>query len=74
MHIEKIINEVFAFPLELINDELLLRNIDTWDSMTHMILIVKIEETFDIQLSGDEIVEFQSIKDIKEALRKRDKL
>jgi acyl carrier protein len=74
VHIEKIINEVFAFPLELINDELLLRNIDTWDSMTHMVLIVKIEETFDIQLSGDEIVEFKSIQDIKEALRKRDKL
>lgn len=74
MNIEKIINEVFAFPLESINDELLLRNIDTWDSMTHMILIVKIEETFDIQLSGDEIVEFKSIQDIKQALRKRDKL
>ena len=34
--------------------------VDAWDSIGHMGLIAEIEETFDIVLDGDDIIEFGS--------------
>ena len=38
-----------------------LKNFSNWDSMNHMILITQIESEFNIQLSGDEIADIQTV-------------
>lgn len=68
MAIEKIFSEVFALPEGTIDDSLALRDIPAWDSLTHMMLIIRLEETYQIQLSGDEIADMKSVGDARSAL------
>lgn len=68
MTIEKIIADVFGLPESSINDGLRLSDIATWDSMAHMQLIVALEESFNVQLSGDEIADMKSVGDARQLL------
>jgi acyl carrier protein len=71
MSLERIFAEVFSIPETTVNDTLALREISSWDSMSHMMLIARVEETFAIEFTGDEIADFRSVKDVREALAKR---
>jgi acyl carrier protein len=71
MSLERIFAEVFSIPETRVNDMLALREISSWDSMSHMMLIARVEETFAIEFTGDEIADFSSVKDVREALAKR---
>jgi len=73
MKLEIVLGEVFSLAPEKIYDSLSLQNIETWDSMTHMVMIIRLEEAFEIQFSGDEIADIRSIGDIREILTKRGK-
>jgi len=65
MKTETIFSNVFSIPLQDIHDFTKLHDIPTWDSMTHMVLITALEEEFQIQLSGDEIADMQTVGDAK---------
>ncbi len=69
MKFEELIADVFAINASEVSNELLLRDIATWDSMSHMLLIARLEETFAVQFSGDEIADFKKIGDIRATLR-----
>lgn len=69
MSLEKIFSEVFLLPELSVVDSLQLRDIPSWDSLAHMMLIVRVEETFQIQFSGDEIADTRSVSDLRAALR-----
>lgn len=71
MSLERIFAEVFSIPERTVNDSLALREISSWDSMSHMMLIVRVEEAFSVELTGDEIADFRSVKDVREALDRR---
>jgi acyl carrier protein len=72
MSLERIFAEVFSIPEETVNDSLELRDIASWDSMSHMMLITRLEEAFAVEFTGDEIADFRSVKDIREALKRRE--
>ena len=46
----------------VIVEELEYQSIDEWDSVGHMELIAELEETFDIALDADDIINFSSFK------------
>ena len=71
MNLERVVAEVFAVDEGRINDELELRGIASWDSMSHMMLIARLEEAFSVEFTGDEIADFRSVKDIRKALDRR---
>ena len=71
MTLEGIFADVFAIPEKTVNDGLALRNISSWDSMSHMMLIARVEETFSVEFTGDEIADFRSVQDVREALSRR---
>jgi acyl carrier protein len=71
MNLERIFAEVFSIPERTVNDALALREISTWDSMSHMMLIARVEEAFSIEFNGDEIADFRSVGDVREALNRR---
>jgi acyl carrier protein len=50
---------------------LAIHTIDTWNSLTHIELVVSIEEKFGLQLTEDEIAEMTSIAVIMRVLRDR---
>lgn len=43
-------------------DNLKYQDIPTWDSVGHMALMAALEETFEIELDIDDIIEFSSFK------------
>lgn len=69
--VENVLSEVLQMPVAAITDDLTMKDTDAWDSLKHMELIVALEQSFDIQLSFDEIVAMQSVNQIKRVLRER---
>lgn len=68
-------NNVFkeSFMVEEIQlEELIYQSVVSWDSVGHMGLIAQLEETFDIMLDTDDIIDFSSYKIGKEILKKYD--
>ena len=69
--IETLMADLFNLKNEDITDSLTMTNTDGWDSLKHMELIVSIEQTFSIELTFDEIVAMQTLKDIKKILKEK---
>ena len=57
---------------ELIKDDLAYDTIPEWDSVGHMRLMAAIEDTFDIMLDTEDILDFGSFGKGKEILQKYD--
>lgn len=68
MSLEKKIAETFTLPETSVADPLALSDIPTWDSLSHMMLIVRLEQDYAIQFSGDEIADLRSVGDIRATL------
>jgi acyl carrier protein len=62
---------VLGIPAGDISDSTNFDSVETWDSMTHMILINEIEAQFQLELSGDEIADIKTIGDAKRILAGR---
>lgn len=69
------INDIIKNILKVNNEDVLkdlgIYDVDNWDSLTHMSLIVEIEDNFNIELSGDEISEMISFGKIREILNSK---
>jgi acyl carrier protein len=48
-----------------------MKDVDAWDSLKQMELIVSLEQSFGVELSFDDIVAMQSVGEIKRVLRER---
>jgi len=69
--VEGLLAEVLQVPAAKITDDLAMADVDAWDSLKHMELVVALETTFDIQLTFDEIVAMRSVREIKRVLGER---
>ncbi len=66
-------NSVFCDTLQIQEDQLeglQYQGTDLWDSVGHMTLMAELEDTFDIMLETDDIVDFSSYEKGKEILKK----
>ena len=54
-------------------DDVRLMSFAEWDSLSHMFFITKLEETYEIELTGDEIADMQTIGDIKRVITSKGK-
>ena len=68
--------EAFVKSLELsedmVNSQLAYQGVENWDSVGHMSLVAELEDTFDIMLETDDIIDFSSYDKVIEILRKYD--
>lgn len=69
MKLEKLISEALSVAEESLKDSTELRSIPAWDSMTHIVLITRLEEGFSVQLTGDEIADMKTVGDARRFLR-----
>lgn len=69
-------NKAFMETLEITEDKLgeglVYQSINAWDSVGHMELIAAIEDSFDIMMETDDIIDFGSYEKGKEILKKYD--
>ena len=69
--IEKIMAEVLNKSEADITDDLTMDDIEAWDSLKHMDLILSLEQAFSIELTIDEIIIMNSVVAIKKVLDNR---
>lgn len=61
--------EIFNIEKEKLNG-LKYQDIDNWDSVGHMGLIAALEDSFEIMMDTDDIIDFSSYEQGKDILRK----
>ncbi len=73
MKLGKVLKESFNEDESQLKDETRLMSFREWDSMAHMFFITKLEETYGIELTGDEIANMQTVGDIKKVITSKGK-
>jgi len=69
--LHKIISEILRIAPGKITPDIGIHQLDTWNSLTHIELVISIEERFHIQLTADEIVAMTTIGGIQRILSER---
>lgn len=59
-----------AVDLSLITDELAYNSIAQWDSTAHMLLVAELENSFNLLLDTDDIIDMSSVAKARDILRK----
>ena len=55
MKIKEVMSAVFEIPLESISDDSSYDNIENWDSLRHLNLILALEEEFEVSIPDEEV-------------------
>lgn len=63
--VRKLVAEVFQIRESDITLQTNMKDIDSWDSLTHMELIVSLEDEFGIEFTADEIMEMTDVGKIE---------
>ena len=71
LSVQVIMSDVFGVDKELIDIESSQDDIDNWDSLNHLDLIVSLEEEFDIVFPLEDIVNLVSFKLIKVIIKEQ---
>lgn len=69
--IREILSDIFKMNTAEITDELTMKDVERWDSLTHMKLVVTLEETYNITLDAEQIMAMKNVKAIKEIIFKK---
>jgi acyl carrier protein len=67
----RVVSDVFGVPLESVNDDSSADTIETWDSLTHINLVLSLENEFGVALSPEDAMEMLSVKLIRMILEER---
>ena len=59
--INQIVSDVFGVPVETVTSNSSADNIESWESLSHINLILAIESEFEISLSPDEAMEMLTV-------------
>lgn len=68
--LKKIMSVLFEIAESEISGQTKREDIERWDSLNHLNLVVEIESEFDITLSPEEIGDMNSLESILEILKK----
>tara|TARA_B100000963_G_C22294374_1_gene522844 strand:- start:31 stop:255 length:225 start_codon:yes stop_codon:yes gene_type:complete len=68
--INNILVDILKVQKDITSEDLTMDDVNNWDSLTHMNLIVAIEDEFGIEISGDDIAEMISFSSIKKTVAK----
>ena len=66
--LENIVSKILGIEPSEVNDSLSYHEIPSWDSLNHLELVAKIEQEYLIELSIDEVMSMNNIKNIKKIL------
>jgi acyl carrier protein len=69
--LEALIERVFSIKYTEIAEDTNLRELDSWDSFNHMILITSLEREFAIELTAEEIIKIIDLRQIKALLKNK---
>ena len=70
--VKSILVDVFDIKETDITDEMNLRDVESWDSLKHMNLVISLEQQFNTEFSTEEIIEMKNLSDIYNILKRKD--
>ncbi|MBZ2208603.1 acyl carrier protein [Massilia soli] len=68
MKLTAIFSEIFQVPESALQDHTEFKEIPTWDSLQHMMLITRVEDDFQVQFDGDQIADMRTLGDVRKAV------
>ena len=68
--LKTILAKVLLIDESQINDDMSRKTVKDWDSMAHLMLVSEIESAFEVTMDDDDIMEIQTVADIKKTLQK----
>ena len=68
--LKDILEKVLLIDESKISDGMSRKNVKEWDSMAHLMLVSEIESAFEVTMDDDDIMEIQTVADIKKTLKK----
>ena len=66
--VKRIMSDVLNVDIELINGNFSSENVENWDSLKHMNLIVALEEEFSMEFNDEEMIAAASYNEILDIL------
>lgn len=69
-NLQEVFRKVFDKNDLLITETTSARDIKSWDSLTHLELIAAVEEAFDVKFSFAEVMQFNTVGDMIQAIEK----
>lgn len=66
-----IVSTIFSISEGAIRDEMSSKDIPDWDSMNYLLFIAELEKEFSISFTMDEVMNAQTLGDIRSALEKK---
>ena len=69
--LEELIRNVFQIKEDVLNWNWTSNDVDAWDSVGHLNLILELEKAFGIKFEIEEMFELEKLKDIENILRKK---
>ena len=68
--LNKILAKVLLVDEQKISDTMSRKTVKEWDSMAHLMLVSELESAFEITMEDDDIMDIQTVADIKKTLQK----
>lgn len=68
----EIVSKILLIDESKVTEDLQRADVESWDSMTHLILISELEQNYNITFNDDDITSINSVGDIKKTLQKYD--
>ena len=69
--VQKVFREVFDDPKIVVTEHTTAADIPTWDSLTHINLIVALEEEFGLQFTSTEVTSMSCVGDLFTLLERK---
>lgn len=70
-HLEQVVADVLALPVDQINDETSPKSTKSWDSLKHINLVLALEANFGVKFAPSEIMAIASLADARTLLREK---
>ena len=68
--LKEILAKVLLVDETQITDGMSRKNVKEWDSMAHLMLVSELESAFEVTMDDEDIMEIQTVADIKKTLQK----
>lgn len=67
---KSIIASILNYPIEKLDEEAEMTDIERWDSLRHMMILSQLKEHFDIMFPPEDLFELTSVKAFAEEIEK----
>jgi len=70
--LEEIIADALGIPLESVHETLTVEDVQSWDSLAHVGLVIRLEAAYGVSFQPSEIERmYKSVGDIRDVLRRK---